>query len=97
MGVPYSTHTIVTRTRVINQMGWKQGYFSSKPSPSIGVQRGNWKNIFIKCDIPRDIDTTSSNIKTFKPFVLVTVTKESTLFRSELKFVAVEGTQIGPT
>jgi hypothetical protein len=29
--------------------------------------------------------------------VLVTVTKESTLFRSELKFVAVEGTQIRPT
>jgi hypothetical protein len=55
------------------------------------------KNVLIKYNILRDINSTRRDIQTLKPFMQVTVAKEDTLFGAKGKLLLVVGTQIRPT
>lgn len=54
-------------------------------------------NNFIKHNIPRDVNSSSSNIKTLETLVHVAITKERTLLRSVLEFLVIVGAHVGPT
>ena len=53
------------------------------------------KNIFIKNNITRDVDTISRNMETFVTFVRRTVTKEDTFFGPKLEFTLIVWTKMG--
>jgi hypothetical protein len=55
----------------------------------IRIKRSKWKNGFIEDDIMRYIDVTGGNIKVFKTFVHIAISKEYTMSGSELKFLRI--------
>ena len=64
----------------------KKRYLRAKAGASIGMKIGKGIDSFIKNDIPRDVNSSYSNIKALKSFVHVTITKEHTLLGSILEF-----------
>jgi hypothetical protein len=50
---------------------------------------GKWKNMLIKHDIPRYVETISGNMKTTITFMERTVAKEYTLLGSKFQFTFV--------
>jgi hypothetical protein len=55
------------------------------------------KHCLIEDNIPRNIDPSTRDFKTFNPFVARTVADESTLGRAKRKFAFVIRSQVGPT
>ena len=60
------------------------------------MKASEWKDMFVKNNIPRDIDTASRDVKTFITLMECTIAKKDALFGTKLKFVFIEWTQIGP-
>lgn len=69
---------------------------SLESSTSIGVKGAKREDLLIKHHIPRDIDSPFGGIKTLEAFMMVTITKENTLFGSKRKLACIERAQIGP-
>jgi hypothetical protein len=61
------------------------------------MESGKGIYILIKNDIPGNVHTPRGHLKTLKPFMPCTVSKEYTLCRSELQLSIIIGAQIGPT
>jgi hypothetical protein len=61
------------------------------------VKSREGEDFFIKDDISRNIYSPGLNIKTFIALVKVAITKEGTPLRTKFKFVAIVGSEIGPT
>jgi hypothetical protein len=61
------------------------------------MQFGERKFIFIKDNIPRDVNSARGHIKALKTFVMRTVTKKDTLFGMRGKFPLIIGMEIWPT
>ena len=57
---------------------------------------GKGKNMLIKHDVPRYIDTISGNMKTFVTFMKRAIAKENTLLRTKLKLALVIWTKMRP-
>jgi hypothetical protein len=49
-----------------------------------------------KNNIPRDVDTTSRNMKAFIPLAQFTIANEHTLLSPEIQFVSIIGPEIWP-
>ena len=54
------------------------------------------KNIFIKYNIPRDVNSASEDVKALEAFVKVAIPKESTLLGLQCEFMFIVGSKIGP-
>jgi hypothetical protein len=85
------------RLKKRHKTGWEKCNFSTETGTGIGVKRRERENFFIKDDISRNIYSPGLNIKTLIALVKVAITKEGTLLRTKFKFVAIVGSQIGPT
>ena len=57
---------------------------------------GKGKNMLIKHDVPRYIDTISGNMKTFLTFMKRAIAKKNTLLRTKLKLALVIWTKMRP-
>ena len=57
---------------------------------------GKGKNMLIKHDIPRYIDTISGNMKTFVTFMKRAIAKKDTLFGAKLELALVIWTEVRP-
>ena len=57
---------------------------------------GKGKNMLIKHDVPRYIDTISGNMKTFVTFMKRAITKKNTLLGTKLELTLVIWTEMGP-
>ena len=57
---------------------------------------GKGKNMLIKHDIPRYIDTISGNMKTFVTFMKRAIANKNTLLRTKLKLVLIIWTKMRP-
>jgi hypothetical protein len=75
--------------RRIQEMFWEEKNFSPETMTSIWMKVRKWVDMFIKNHITRNINPTTSNIQTLKPFVHYTVTQENTPFQAELEFVRI--------
>ena len=58
---------------------------------------GKGKNMLIKHNIPRDVDTISGHMKTFVSFMKRAITKKNTLLGTKLKLAFVIRTEMWPT
>ena len=58
---------------------------------------GKGKNMLIKHNIPRDVDTISENMKTFVSFMKRAITKKNTLLGTKLELTLVIWTEMGPS
>ena len=57
---------------------------------------GKGKNMLIKHDVPRYIDTISGNMKTFVTFMKRAIAKKNTLLGTKLELTLVIWTEMGP-
>ena len=57
---------------------------------------GKGKNMLIKHNIPRDVDTISGHMKTFVSFMKRAITKKNTLLGTKLELTLVIWTEMGP-
>ena len=57
---------------------------------------GKGKNMLIKHDIPRYVDSICWNMETFVAFVESTIPKEDALFRAKIKLATVIGPKVRP-
>ena len=57
---------------------------------------GKGKNMLIKHDVPRYIDTISGNMKTFVTFMKRAIAKKNTLLRTKLKLALIIWTKMRP-
>jgi c-di-GMP-related signal transduction protein len=55
------------------------------------------KNILIKHDVTRDVDTVRRNMQAFVPFVNSTIPKKHALLRPKLKLMFIIGSKMRPT
>jgi hypothetical protein len=58
--------------------------------------RGKWKKVFIKHDVPRNINVASRMVQSFVALVQRTITQEHALCREEREFMIVIRAQIWP-
>lgn len=91
--VSYNTPTIVTSIKML----WKELNLSTKAGTGVRMQRGKMCNALIKHNISRDVYVTRWEIQALETLVLLTISLENTLFRSELKLAFIEGAKIWPT
>jgi len=61
------------------------------------IKSGKWKNSFIKHNVARNIDPTSSNVQALVSFMHITIAKEGTLLGTKLKFMFIVWSEIRPT
>lgn len=61
----------------------KKRDLGAKECSGVGMEGGKGKYMFIKDNIPRDINTPFFRIKTFESLVHIAITQEHTLFGSE--------------
>ena len=60
------------------------------------MERGKWKNTFVKHNITRYVDSALFWIKALKTLMQVTIPEKHTLFGSKLKFLSIIGSQFWP-
>jgi hypothetical protein len=76
---------------------WQKQDFLFEQDTSIWTKSFKGENVFIKENIPRDIDTASGNIKILDTFMKRTISKKHTLLGAEGEFACVVRTKIWPT
>jgi hypothetical protein len=78
-------------------MIWKEKGFLLKMSSVIRMHLTEWKNILIKHNIARDVNSATRWFKALETFLKGTITKEHTSNGPECKLSSIIGSKIWPT
>lgn len=81
---------------VWEESGRQESHFIPEASTGIRMQLSKGKNIFIKGNITRDVDSSGGRIKALETFVYGAIAQKNALFLSKLKFVSIIGTKVWP-